>query len=334
MTEKKRIRDAQLREVVKNIKSKNEGNSNTEANYRQAVHILTEFVEGYNHADDWKALESVDMYDLVEYLREERNLNDTTIKQHADNLAHLFDEVDESDLADVLRDHSFKNENLAEKFKGKETLWVEVPQYVTIVEACETTREELTIRMLWETGIRTAELSELTLQRIDRDEEVIRVRNKKSDGVRTIPYSSEIKPILREWLDYGGRDAFKTAENSPYLIVTQNSEQVQPNYINTIVRRVSDRSGVGEVYGQDAAGRDLHFPTAHHFRHAFATHRAANGMNLEILRDLMGHHSVEVTSHYVGLKPDVKKTQNEQARPKAFDMDSEKLRHAYKGLDQ
>jgi len=326
MSEKKRLRDPDLREFVKEVKSKNEGNANTEANYRQAFHILGEFTEWYDHADGWRDLQSVDMYDLVEYLREERNLNDTTIKQHSDNLAHFFNKSDKEDLAEVLRDHKYNTESLSEKFKGKETLWVEVPQYIAIVEACETTREELIIRMLWETGVRTAELSELTLQRIDRDEDVIRIRNKKSDGTRSIPYSSEIKPVLREWLDYGGRDAFKTAQNSPYLIVTQNSEQVQPNYINTIVRRVSDRSGVGEVYGEDAAGRDLHYPTAHHFRHAYATHRAAAGMNLEILRKLMGHHSVEVTSHYVGLKEETRKIQNEQARPKTYDRESEILR--------
>ncbi|WP_193308982.1 tyrosine-type recombinase/integrase [Halorubrum halophilum] len=314
----------------------NRPDKKTPSNFKETFHRLQEFMDSKGLAE-WGEFRDIHAKLFINWLREQ-GLHDTTIERHADKLTVFIRDGEPEDEADTddreeaiiktLKGIDFSSQSLTEKFTGEETLWVSVDHYTQILEACETTREELIIRFLWETGVRRSELAELTIQRIDRDEQVIKVDNKKNDDSRTIPYSDEIKPVLREWLDYGGRDAYKPAKNSPYLIVTQHSEQVQPAYINDIVRRVADRSGVTVVYGQDAAGRDLSFPTAHHFRHAFATHRVANGMSLEILKELMGHHSVEVTSKYVGLKDETKKEANEKYRPKTFDRDTEIIRRA------
>ena len=312
----------------------NRPNKKTPSNFKETFHRLQEFMESEG-LEEWEEFRGIHAKLFINWLRDQ-NLHDTTIERHADKLTVFIrdgEEADEADLTEreediiqTLKDIDFSNQSLTEKFTGEETLWVSVDQYTQILEACETTREELIIRLLWETGIRREEAEELTLHRIDREEQVVKIDNKKNDDSRTIPYSDEIKTILREWLDYGGRDAYKPAKNSQYLIVTQHSTQVQPAYINDVVRRVADRAGVTEVYGQDAAGRDLSFPTAHHFRHSFATHRVANGMSLEILKELMGHSSVEVTSKYVGLKDETKKEANERYRPKTYDRDKELIR--------
>lgn len=305
----------------------------TPSNFKETFHRLEDFME--EEELEWSEFRDIHAKQFIRWLRDQ-DLHDTTIERHIDKITQFLRDGEDAEDADTtdredaileaLKDIELSDQSLTQKLTGKETLWVSVDQYTKILEACETTREELIIRFLWETGVRRSELAELTIQRIDRDESVIRVDNKKNDDSRTIPYSDEIKPILREWLDYGGRDSYKTAQNSPYLLVTQQSEQVQPAYVNTVVRRVSDRAGVSEVYGQDAAGRDLTFPTAHHFRHAFATHRVANGMSLEILKELMGHHSVEVTSKYVGLKDETIKDANEKYRPKSYDRETELVR--------
>jgi len=307
----------------------------TPSNFKETFLRLEEYMDE-NSIEEWMDFDWRDARRLITWFEDEHNLHSTTIQRHIDKITvflrdgeeELFAETTEreDEIIKQFKKKKLSKKSLTEEYTGEKTIWVDPKQYIKIIEACETTREELIIRLLWETGIRRSEAAELTIQRIKRDDSVIKVDNKKNDDTRTVPYSDEIKPVLREWLDYGGRDAYKTAKNSPYLIVTQHSTQVQPAYINKIVRRVSDRAGVTYVYGQDAAGRDLHFPTAHHFRHAFATHRVANGMNLEILRQLMGHHSVEVTSKYVGLKDETKKKQNEQFRPKSYDRESEILR--------
>lgn len=307
----------------------------TPSNFKETFHRLEEFMKS-DGIEEWDEFRCIHAKKFITWLREQ-GLHDTTIARHADKLTVFIRDGKPKEKADTderedaiiqtLKDIEFSTQSLTEKFTGEETLWVSVDDYIRITDACETTREELIIRFLWETGVRRSELAELTIQRINRDDQVIKVDNKKNEESRTIPYSDEIKPVLREWIDYGGRDAYKPAKNSQYLIVTQHSEQVQPAYINDIVRRVADRGDVTEIYGQDAAGRNLSYPTAHHFRHAYATHRVANGMSLEILKELMGHHSVEVTSKYVGLKDETKKEANEKHRPKSFDMTTEVARN-------
>ena len=325
----------EFREFYTDLKF-NRPDKKTPSNFKETFHRLQEFMEEEG-LDEWSEFRAIHAKLFITWLRDQ-NLHDTTIERHADKITVFLRggkdayEADtderEEEIIETLKRIEFKSQSLVGKLTGEDTKWVEVKEYIRMLDFCDTTREELIIRFLWETGVRRSELAELTIQRIDREGENIKVnsKKKKEEESRTIPYSPEVKPVLREWLDYGGRDAFKTAKNSPYLIVSQQSEQVQPSFINDVVRRVADRADVTEVYGQDAAGRDLSYPTAHHFRHAYATHRVANGMSLEILRDLMGHHSVEVTSKYVGLKEEEKKKHNERTRPKTYDPDSEILR--------
>lgn len=312
----------------------NRPNKQTPSNFKETFHRLQEFMRGEG-IEEWEDFGERDAKRFINWLRDQ-NLHDTTVARHADKLCIFLQDGDKYKKADLterqesiiktLKDIDFSTKSLAEKLTGEETMWVSIDHYTQMLEACETTREELIIRFLWETGVRRSELAELTIQRIDREEDAVHINNKKNDKTRTVPYSDELKPVLREWLDYGGRDAYKPAQNSPYLIVTQHSEQVQPAYVNDVVRRVADRSGVTVVYGQDAAGRDLSYPTAHHFRHAYATHRVDNGINLEILKQLMGHKDVEVTTKYIGLKDGTKKDANERHRPKTFDRTTEIIR--------
>ncbi len=50
----------------------------------------------------------------------------------------------------------------------------------------------------------------------------------------------------------------------------------------------------------DAAGLyDPELGTLHQLRHTFASDLAGNGTDLETLRDLLGHHSVQVTEIYL-----------------------------------
>jgi site-specific recombinase XerD len=306
----------------------------TPSNYKETFHRLEDYME--QEDIEWDDFGETHAKRFSLWLRDDEGLHSTTIQRHIDKISRFIRGGEEPEYADTteeeeaiikaLKDINLDSSSLTQDLTGEETLWVETDEYVKMAEACESTREELIIRFLWETGVRRSELAELTIQRIDRDESIVYINNKKNDDTRDIPYSDEIKPILREWLDYGGRDSYKPANNSPYLIVSQQSEQVQGAFINEVVKRVSKRAGVSYVYGQDAAGRDLRFPTAHHFRHAYATHRVANGMNLEIVKKLMGHKSVTVTSKYVGLKSDVKKDANEKYRPKSYDRETELVR--------
>ncbi|HTB23705.1 MAG TPA: tyrosine-type recombinase/integrase [bacterium] len=55
-----------------------------------------------------------------------------------------------------------------------------------------------------------------------------------------------------------------------------------------------------EVMGKAA---NVNYPSCHRFRHSFATHMLVNGCPLEVLSQLMGHESLDVTRLYCKLLP-------------------------------
>lgn len=309
-----------------NDKKFKENEPETAKNYREVFFRLEEWFESHEEIDSWEDFDEYNVAEFVEFLRND-GLFGLTIERYLDKVSGFAQSDDREAISEEIREYEFTSKTLQEEVTGDAVKYLEIPDYKKIVDACESTVEELIIRSLWETGVRRTELAELTIQRVKRDEQLYKVHTKKNDDTRKIPYSPELKPVLQEWLDYGGRDQYGTADNSNRLIINMHSGEVTGGWINDVVRRVSDRAGVGEVYTQDAKGRDLHFPTCRHFRNSYATHRVANGLSLEKLRELMGHHSVEVTSKYVGVKTDQLREDNERYRPKTYDVSDEVARN-------
>jgi integrase/recombinase XerD len=61
-----------------------------------------------------------------------------------------------------------------------------------------------------------------------------------------------------------------------------------------------------------AASLRRHY-SPHCLRHTFATHLLNAGISLEVLKELMGHHSMQLTLRYAQLYDTTKKHQYEQA---------------------
>ena len=64
-----------------------------------------------------------------------------------------------------------------------------------------------------------------------------------------------------------------------------------------------------------AAGLTRHY-SPHCLRHTFATHLLNAGVPLEVLKELMGHHSIQITLRYTQLYDATKRHQYEQAMTK------------------
>jgi integrase/recombinase XerD len=79
-----------------------------------------------------------------------------------------------------------------------------------------TLRNELVIRLLWQTGVQKSELVEIELENIDRDEWSIKVWSNKTREWRTVLYQTSLDFLMEQWLDGGHRDSYVPAGDSPY----------------------------------------------------------------------------------------------------------------------
>jgi len=322
----KEIKDLTLKSYYNDLET-DRPDKDTAGIYRETFIYLEEWLEDQNSIDTWRDLEPEHLSLFRSYLKDDEGLSGLTRKQHFQRLRSFFrDQDDTEELVEKINGWKFERQTLEAKETNNEVNFLTIPEYQKIVDACQSTREELIIRGLWELGIRRAEFAELKKDHLNRDEQTVDVDNKKNWKTRTIPYSEELKPVLSEWLDYGGREQYSKHDEDDYLIVTQHSSQVRPNYINKIVRRVASRTEVNKEITDDAKGNTRWFPTARHFRNSYATHRANSGMVLSKLSTLMGHMSEETTARYCADLTEELIEANDNHRPKSKNMAEELAR--------
>ena len=178
----------------------------------------------------------------------------------------------------------------------------EVEQLAENVPTKDALRNELIVRLLFETGLRVGELSRIKLENIDRENGDIRVKSSKKrqkTEYRTVHYWSEAtERLLTLWLDKGHREGIFGASESPYLFPTPKRDRVREQAINDIVKQAAESAGLQEEQYEDAAGRSQWKITAHTLRHSCAMHLLNNGATIAHVKKLLGHADIQTTQQY------------------------------------
>ena len=146
-----------------------------------------------------------------------------------------------------------------------------------------TTRDELILNLLYDTGCRCQELVSICLKDIDFKEKSIKVLGKGSKE-RIVFYGENTEDVLNCYLK--DRATLLGEKNSKYLLVTKESGWMTSRrgaqIIDEIVLLVAVR----------------HHVTPHTLRHTFATHLLNNGADLRSVQTLLGHSSLGTTQIY------------------------------------
>lgn len=144
-------------------------------------------------------------------------------------------------------------------------------------------RDSLIIEMLYETGMRCAELVGLSDADIDLSALQIRVFGKRRKE-RIVPFGTHLREMIRTYM--GARDAALGLELYPAFFMTEQGAPVTTNRVYRIVR-----ARMGEVSTQKK-----HSP--HVLRHTFATTMLNNGADITAIKNLLGHSSLSSTQIY------------------------------------
>ena len=148
-------------------------------------------------------------------------------------------------------------------------------------------RDRAIIELLYAAGIRVSELTGLNLDRVDRQEQMLRVLG-KGRKERIIPYGGKAQAAL---------DAY-WPQRDRVLADARNARDPRAIFISPTGRRLSPREieGILNRYAR-LAGLNWHLHP-HALRHAFATHLLADGADLRAIQELLGHASLTSTQRY------------------------------------
>jgi integrase/recombinase XerD len=166
-------------------------------------------------------------------------------------------------------------------------------------------RNELIIRLLWQTGVRKSELVEFELDDIDRTERSITVWSNKTKEHRTVYYQPSLDLLFDQWLDNGYRAAFTPAEECSYLLVTERSEHIHVDTVNEkVVKPAAEAAGIQEVMYTDKSGSKRYRVTPHALRYGHAVHALKSGIDVRTVQQHLGHANLEMTMKYLQLIDD------------------------------
>lgn len=161
-------------------------------------------------------------------------------------------------------------------------------------------RDELLFELLYQTGVRKAELIGLRDKDVDRSAMRIKVRGKR-DKERFIPVGSALLGMIAHYQLL--RDE-RFEAHADRLLLNDRGEEMSPYFVYEKVHRMLE-----EV-------TTLKQKSPHVLRHTFATHLLDEGASLVAIQKLLGHTELATTQVYAHNTIEQLKKIHQQAHPK------------------
>ena len=163
-------------------------------------------------------------------------------------------------------------------------------------------RDQAIFEFLYSTGCRVSELVSCDVSDVDFDEELIRITGKGSKQ-RLVPLGRHFARALHSYLPIRGR-LLKPDQHA--LFINSRGDRLTRQGVALLIHRRALRSGV-----------DSSTLSAHVFRHSCATHMLANGADIRVVQELLGHTSISTTQVYTGVSMRTLRDTYTAAHPRA-----------------
>ena len=163
-----------------------------------------------------------------------------------------------------------------------------------------TVRDHLLFEMLYQTGMRQAELRGLTDGDVDKMGMQVKIHGKRNKD-RIVPLSREMIVLIDQYKTL--RDATFTVK-ADRLLLNDKGEEMSPSYVYNKVHHMLE--GV----------TTLKQKSPHVLRHTFATHLLDEGASLVAIQKLLGHEDLATTQIYAHNTIEQLKKIHKQAHPK------------------
>lgn len=151
-------------------------------------------------------------------------------------------------------------------------------------------RDMAMVHMMLDSGLRISEVANLRLQHLDLQNREARFMG-KGRKERIVPFGKKTAKLLIRYIEVFRPKPSLDGEENNTVFLTVDGYPMTRNSMESIMRRLKHTSGVKKFH-------------AHLLRHTFAVNFMTGGENgqegdLETLRRILGHESIEVTKRYL-----------------------------------
>jgi integrase/recombinase XerC len=158
-------------------------------------------------------------------------------------------------------------------------------------------RDAAIMELFYASGMRRAELAGVRLSDVDLAERTIRVTG-KGNKERVVVINRAAAAAIEGYL------RIRPSSPDPALFLGRGGKALTPKHVWRIFRTIYRISGIQK------------HATPHTLRHSFATHLVENGVDLETVRELLGHESLATTGVYLQLAMGHKRRAYDEAHPR------------------
>lgn len=145
-------------------------------------------------------------------------------------------------------------------------------------------RNQMIMELLYSCGLRVSEAVNLKISAVDFDEATLRVVG-KGNKTRLIPVGERALQMLRRYLREV-RPQLTQSNREPLLFLSRNGRKLNREWIWRMVKDAAVRAGIV---------KNIH---PHTLRHSFASHLLANGADLRVIQEMLGHSDISTTEVY------------------------------------
>ena len=167
-----------------------------------------------------------------------------------------------------------------------------------------TARTKAMLELIYATGIRVTELISLKFNHLDLFNDVIRVEGKESKE-RIVPINQAAKKYLEIYLNDYRNILIKKGKSCDYLFLNNRGLGItRQGFFKLIKQRAREVQITKDI-------------SPHTLRHSFATHLLANGADLRVIQELLGHSDISTTQMYTHITNEQLKSEYNEAHPRA-----------------
>jgi integrase/recombinase XerD len=162
------------------------------------------------------------------------------------------------------------------------------------------------LELLYATGCRVSEVSNLLLANVHLDEGYCLVEGKGSKQ-RMVPIGDKAVASIRQYLSEQRHELLGAtpADRASWLILSRSGRRLRREAIWELVKRYALRAEIDP---------DV---SPHTLRHSFATHMLSGGADLRQIQELLGHSSIQTTQIYTQVESTRLKRIHKQFHPRA-----------------
>jgi len=157
-----------------------------------------------------------------------------------------------------------------------------------LIKAAPRDKSRLMIKVLYSTGLRVSELTNLKINDLNLETKECWVRHGKGAKDRFFQLPESIISNLKDYIQTLSKD-------EEFLFPSKNSKQMTSRNVQKIIQHTAFKAGIKKPV------------TPHKLRHSYATHLLNEGVDIRLIQELLGHSNLSTTQIYTHVSKELLK---------------------------